>query len=29
VFDAADVGIVGDYREVLPLLVAALRSARR
>ena len=24
VFDAADVGIVGDWREVLPLLVDAL-----
>lgn len=28
VFDAADIGIVGDYREVVPLLVAALRAAR-
>jgi electron transfer flavoprotein alpha subunit len=24
VFDAADIGIVGDWREVLPLLVDAL-----
>ncbi|MGZ8752844.1 MAG: FAD-binding protein [Acidimicrobiia bacterium] len=27
VFDAADVGIVGDWREVLPLLVAAIVDA--
>jgi electron transfer flavoprotein alpha subunit len=26
IFDAADVGIVGDWREVLPLLVEALRD---
>ena len=26
IFDAADVGIVGDWREVLPLLVDALRD---
>lgn len=28
VFDAADIGIVGDSREVIPLLVAALRTVR-
>jgi electron transfer flavoprotein alpha subunit len=28
IFDAADVGIVADWREVLPLLVAALEPAQ-
>ena len=28
IFDAADAGIVGDWREVLPLLVGHLRAAR-
>jgi electron transfer flavoprotein alpha subunit len=28
VFDAADIGIVGDYREVVPLLVDAIRATR-
>ena len=28
VFDAADVGIVGDYREVVPRLTAALSRLR-
>ncbi len=28
IFDAADIGIVGDWREVLPLLVEQLRAAR-
>ena len=27
VFDAADVGIVGDWHEVLPLLVREIQSA--
>ena len=26
IFDAADIGIIGDYREVLPLLTAALST---
>ncbi len=29
VFDAADAGIVGDYREVLPLLTAAIAAVTR
>ena len=28
IFGAADVGIVGDYREVVPLLVDRARRAR-
>ena len=28
IFDAADAGIVGDWRDVLPLLVDQLRAAR-
>ncbi len=28
IFDVADIGIVGDWREVLPLLVEQLRAAR-
>ena len=27
VFDVADVGIVGDWRDVLPLLVREIQSA--
>ena len=28
IFDAADAGIVGDWRDVLPVLVEKLRAAR-
>jgi electron transfer flavoprotein alpha subunit len=28
IFDAADAGVVGDWREVLPLLVEQLRAVR-
>jgi electron transfer flavoprotein alpha subunit len=28
IFEAADIGIVGDWREVLPVLVEQLRAAR-
>ena len=28
IFDAADAGIVGDWRDVLPVLVEQLRAAR-
>jgi electron transfer flavoprotein alpha subunit len=29
VFSCADVGIVGDWREVVPVLAAALETAAR
>ncbi|MDQ1382045.1 MAG: electron transfer flavoprotein alpha subunit, partial [Actinomycetota bacterium] len=28
IFDVADIGIVGDWREALPILVEQLRAAR-